>query len=282
MSKQKSSKMRLFIFGGGLGNQLFQYSYYSYLKRKNPSEKIWGIYPDSQIAHNGIEIDKWFDVELPPTSHIWNKLGILLYRVNRFLYYRNYRLLFCSRTYPQSIEHFFQWGNWQNYSIVKQINRFDFRPNLPLGKENIEILEEMNACNSVSVHVRRGDYLENNLKDIYGNICTPKYYQKAIKIMIQKVEDPVFFFFSDDFLYVEKEFADVKNKVIVSHNRNERSFFDLYLMAHAQNMILANSTFSCWAAYLNKTAKIIITPDRWMNSFSKLEALPDEWIKIHV
>ena len=64
---------------------------------------------------------------------------------------------------------------------------------------------------------------------------------------------------------------------------NDRSFFDMYLMAHAKNMILANSTFSCWAAYLNRTAKIIITPARWVNTdFSKLEALPNEWIKIRV
>lgn len=92
-----------------------------------------------------------------------------------------------------------------------------------------------------------------------------------------------FFFFSDDCLYVETEFADIRNKIIISHNRDDRSFFDMYLMAHAKNMILANSTFSCWAAYLNRTAKIIITPDRWVNTdFSKLEALPNEWIKIRV
>ena len=55
--------MKFFVFGGGLGNQLFQYSYYRYLKKKYPSERILGIYPDSLKAHNGIEIDKWFDIE---------------------------------------------------------------------------------------------------------------------------------------------------------------------------------------------------------------------------
>lgn len=83
-----------------------------------------------------------------------------------------------------------------------------------------------------------------------------------------------------------KCFAKVEHfvlRLIISHNRDDRSFFDMYLMAHAKNMILANSTFSCWAAYLNRTAKIIITPDRWVNTdFSKLEALPNEWIKIRV
>lgn len=60
--------MKFFVFGGGLGNQLFQYSYYRYLKKKYPSERILGIYPDSLKAHNGIEIDKWFDIELPRES----------------------------------------------------------------------------------------------------------------------------------------------------------------------------------------------------------------------
>lgn len=275
--------MKFFVFGGGLGNQLFQYSYYRYLKKKYPSERILGIYPDSLKAHNGIEIDKWFDIELPPTSYLYNKLGILLYRVNRFLYNHGYRLLFCNRVYPQSMKHFFQWGDWQDYSIIKQINIFEFRSELPIGKENMEFLKKMETCNSISVHIRRGDYLKTDLIHIYGGICTSKYYREAIKFMEQEVEEPFFFFFSDDCLYVETEFADIRNKIIISHNRDDRSFFDMYLMAHAKNMILANSTFSCWAAYLNRTAKIIITPDRWVNTdFSKLEAMPNEWIKIRV
>ncbi|MEO3596343.1 alpha-1,2-fucosyltransferase, partial [Phocaeicola vulgatus] len=153
----------------------------------------------------------------------------------------------------------------------------------PIGKENMEFLKKMETCNSISVHIRRGDYLKTDLIHIYGGICTSKYYREAIKFMEQEVEEPFFFFFSDDCLYVETEFADIRNKIIISHNRDDRSFFDMYLMAHAKNMILANSTFSCWAAYLNRTAKIIITPDRWVNTdFSKLEALPNEWIKIRV
>ncbi|MEO3592522.1 alpha-1,2-fucosyltransferase, partial [Phocaeicola vulgatus] len=139
--------MKFFVFGGGLGNQLFQYSYYRYLKKKYPSERILGIYPDSLKAHNGIEIDKWFDIELPPTSYLYNKLGILLYRVNRFLYNHGYRLLFCNRVYPQSMKHFFQWGDWQDYSIIKQINIFEFRSELPIGKENMEFLKKMETCN---------------------------------------------------------------------------------------------------------------------------------------
>ena len=226
MIKLKNSEMKFFVFGGGLGNQLFQYSYYSYLKKKNPSEIFFGVYPNSQMAHNGIEIDKWFDISLPSTSFLSDKLGIFLYRVNRFLYYRKCPLLFCNRTYPQSTEHFFQWGNWQNYSIVKQVEPFKFRPDLFLGEENKQILEKMKMCNSVSVHVRRGDYLNPNLKHLYGGICTQEYYQKAMAIVLEKVEHPVFFFFSDDALYIEKEFADIKNKVIVSHNKKDRSVFD--------------------------------------------------------
>lgn len=139
----------------------------------------------------------------------------------------------------------------------------------------------METCNSISVHIRRGDYLKTDLIHIYGGICTSKYYREAINYGTRGGR--AVFSFSDDCLYVETEFADIRNKIIISHNRDDRSFFDMYLMAHAKNMILANSTFSCWAAYLNRTAKIIITPDRWVNTdFSKLEALPNEWIKIRV
>ena len=116
------------------------------------------------------------------------------------------------------MKHFFQWGDWQDYSIIKQINIFEFRSELPIGKENMEFLKKMETCNSISVHIRRGDYLKTDLIHIYGGICTSKYYREAIKFMEQEVEEPFFFFFSDDCFYVETEFADIRNKIIISHN----------------------------------------------------------------
>ena len=90
------------------------------------------------------------------------------------------------------------------------------------------------------------------------------YYKKAIAEINKSIENPVFFFFSDDKKYVEETF-DVPNKVIVTCNKGKRSFFDMYLMAHCKNMIVANSTFSWWAAYLNTRAEKIYCPIRWNN-----------------
>ena len=64
---------------------------------------------------------------------------------------------------------------------------------------------------------------------------------------------------------------------IVNINKGDRSFFDMYLMAHAGNMILANSTFSCWAAYLNKNVKNVYCPSRWVNIEPKPNLIKADW-----
>ncbi|WP_418663834.1 alpha-1,2-fucosyltransferase, partial [Bacteroides sp.] len=87
------------------------------------------------------------------------------------------------------------------------------------------------------------------------------------------------FFFSDNVDYVNEYFDDVE-KTVISWNKGERSFFDMYLMAHGKNMIIANSTFSCWAAYLNKNNPIVICPQIWRNDRPSPPVVLDNWITI--
>ena len=81
---------------------------------------------------------------------------------------------------------------------------------------------------------------------IFGNICTQKYYHDAIRIITEKVNDAVFYVFSDDISWVQTH-LDIPNAVYVNWNTGESSIYDMYLMSSCKYNIIANSTFSYWA-----------------------------------
>ena len=130
--------------------------------------------------------------------------------------------------------------------------------------EAYEYLEKIRQTNSVAVHIRRGDYLK--LQNIYGNICTEEYYRNAITKMYQMIENPVFFFFSDDMEWAKQTFTFDKNFVFADGRGVWQDYHDMHLMSECKNMIMANSSFSWWAAFLNANVdKQIICPARWIN-----------------
>ena len=131
---------------------------------------------------------------------------------------------------------------------------------------NEEILKKIRNSHAVSVHIRRGDYLQPENAAMFGNICTEKYYESALNYMKEKIEDPHFFLFSDDTAYV-KEHYQGEEYTIVDINHGDDSFYDMYLMSRCEGNICANSTFSFWGARLNaRTDKIMIRPTKQKNS----------------
>lgn len=131
---------------------------------------------------------------------------------------------------------------------------------------NREMAEEMYSCNSVSMHIRRGDYLNPENKELFGDICTSAYYKRAMELIRDNVADPHFYIFSDDISYVKKEFEG-NDYTIVDINTGESSFYDMWLMSRCKHNICANSTFSFWGARLNPNDyKIMIRPTIQKNS----------------
>ena len=127
----------------------------------------------------------------------------------------------------------------------------------PLNKEMAEGMQE---CNSVSVHIRRGDYLNPENKAMFGNICTPAYYRKALEVMREKMPDVHFYSISDDIPYVRKGLKG-EDFTIVDINHGKDSFYDMWLMSQCKHNICANSTFSFWGARLNANGnKVMIRP----------------------
>lgn len=131
---------------------------------------------------------------------------------------------------------------------------------------NRELAQEMRECVSVSVHVRRGDYLNEENRAMFGNICTDAYYQKAMELMKEEVPDAHFYFFSDDVSYVEQKYQG-EEFTVVDINHGKDSFYDMWLMSNCKHNICANSTFSFWGARLNgNERKIMIRPTIHKNS----------------
>jgi hypothetical protein len=170
-------------------------------------------------------------------------------------------------------------GYWQTTDFFQEVGLPIFRSDIILSEKNLLTLKKIQKTNSVVIHVRRGDFIKGVAASLYGGICTVTYYKKAINVIKSKIDNPIFYFFSDDPDYVRDTF-DEKNMEIIYWNKGKDSFYDMYLMAQSSNMIVANSTFSCWAAYLNKNAQYIICPSRWRNDHPNINLSLSHWIKI--
>ena len=151
---------------------------------------------------------------------------------------------------------------------------------LELSGKNIELIKRLKSENSVSIHIRRGDYLWQKEAEIFGNICTDEYYKRAIQAVCQTIDNPLFVFFSNDPDYV-KELYKLENMLVVDWNTGEDSFIDMYLMSNCRSMILANSTFSYWAAMLNNNVQTVFCPPKWSNVDNPPEIIMDNWIIIN-
>lgn len=131
---------------------------------------------------------------------------------------------------------------------------------------NQEMAHRMEEDRSVSVHIRRGDYLTGENAKLFGNICTDAYYEKALDAVRERVPGAHFYLFSDDTAYVREHYRGAEYTV-VDINHGEDSFYDIWLMSRCKHHICANSTFSFWGARLNGNEdKIMIRPTVHKNS----------------
>ena len=185
------------------------------------------------------------------------------------------------------------------YADILETLRKDIRFPEPVHPKNRELAEQMQKECSVSIHLRRGDYLDAGNAELFGNICTPEYYDKAVSSVRQQVsqrnteqkamEQLHFYVFSDDPEYArnwcgEKQ-QDGERYTVVDWNHGRDSFYDMYLMSCCKHNICANSTFSFWGARLNSHAdKIMIRPLKHRNNqeydIEEMQRLWEGWTLI--
>lgn len=178
-------------------------------------------------------------------------------------------------------------GHWQSetyFRAIEGIIRKDFTFPALTGELNINIRHSIENSNSVSVHIRRGDYLLPKNNAVHG-LLPLSYYREAIHYLEAKIDSPVFYVFSDDPEWVRANLHAEADIHYVTGNENNRSFVDMQLMSCCNHNIIANSSFSWWGAWLNSTAnKIIVAPRQWFvdpvkNALYK-NIVPQEWIRL--
>ena len=158
----------------------------------------------------------------------------------------------------------------------------DFTLNVPLNKKNQSILDKIKSTDSISIHVRRGDYTKARNVRKYAN-CSIEYYKNGIKYIEEKTgKTPTLFIFSDDIKWVKNNLKFDYETVYVDINSDKQGYFDLELMKNCKHNIIVNSSFSWWGAWLNTNKeKIVVAPKIWMKTFnSNYDLIPENWITI--
>lgn len=266
--------MKIVNYKSGLGNQLFYYLFTLYLEEEFPNETIYGYYHKKfLLKHNGLEIQKVFDVKLPKST--WYS-SLVAWLCRKLTGIGIPHLKATDKNFDKRALYYDGW--WQDKRFMKDSYKLKYR-DFELDDTNETILKSIKNEYSISIHVRRGDYLLPQFVKQYENIATIEYYKKAIEIVANdcQKENVMFFVFSDDINWV-KENLQLKNAIYVENNRGENSYLDMYLMSHCKVNILANSSFSYWGAMLNEnTEHTVVYPSKW-NNYETPDIFPNEWI----
>jgi len=264
---------------GGLGNQLFQYGFGRLLanKRNEPLKLDISSLGNDKDTRRKLALDK-FNIK----AEIANADEIQKYAPSVF-----------AKFIKQKIFREFHIG-WQPQLLTSQDNYFEgyFQSYLyidPIKKELIEeitlksmingyyqnISEQIKNTASVAIHIRRGDFI----KSIHQTI-TLGYFQKALELIQSKLQNITYFVFSDDIAWAKANLKNLQPIIYVSPDQDSDEAQELILMRQCQHQIIANSTFSWWAAYLNQNPnKIVIAPKKWNNKYQRhyQNLIPGEW-----
>lgn len=154
------------------------------------------------------------------------------------------------------IEGYFQWPNI--FLNFRQELKKEITLKTSLEERDIEILEKIQSSEAVCLHIRRGDYLSVS----WANVCNYQYYKTAMDYIAGKVDNPIFFVFSDDISWVEENYIIPYDHVFVKEHH--AAPFELELMRNCKHFIMSNSTFSWWAQFLTENeAAIVVAPKPW-------------------
>ncbi len=177
-------------------------------------------------------------------------------------------------------------GYWQTEKYFLPIRKTllqEFSYKAPPDDASREMIKLIRSENSVSVHIRRGDYISNPEIRSLHCCCDESYYARAMAEICNQVSQPHFFVFSDEPAWVKENFRTPGKMTVLDLNHGDRGHEDMRLMSLCCHNVIANSSFSWWGAWLNENPhKIVIAPQRWFTSdqFATKDLLPEGWLKL--
>lgn len=284
---------------GGLGNQLFQYAagraladrlgaplkfdlseFDTYLLRRFELDQFninAGIATSTELANFVINPSRFQRY----CSRLAISLGLgfnkIAFKENKFGYDGTFEKI----RHPMYLN-----GYWQSEKYFKSVGdklRSELCLADKLGETSQKILGEILQCPAVSLHIRRGDYISNPSAASVHGVCPLDYYYSAIRHITTRVQNPYFFVFSDDPQWAKDNLKIGYPVQFVEANGPDRSVEDMWLMKSCNHHIIANSSFSWWAAWLNnKQDKIVIAPRIWFldKKINTRDLIPELWHKI--
>lgn len=285
---------------GGLGNQMFQYAAGKALAlRHNTLVKVDHSFLKKPAQ--GVDTQRFFELDIfeePILICSHNETDKYLKRLNnKFLRELQRRLPFLFKSlravesgsnyhieFEQYPENTYLDGFWQSeLYFIKYENEIRklFKFKKDIINRNIDFVSKINmAKNSLSIHVRRGDYVKNPEANKFHGLCSLDYYSEAVEFIANKVTDLSLFVFSDDISWCRDNFKfDLPIEFVETNNPHS----DLYLMTQCKHNIIANSSFSWWGAWLNNYPdKIIVAPKQWFanKNIDTKDVIPKKWIML--
>ena len=302
--------MKIVKILGGLGNQMFQFSFFLFLKSKGVKAKLDISDFHKYGLHNGFELASIFNViknefvateveintfkDQSPFLKIRKLLDKVFFKSNNLLVKNTHWIEPKYSHFYSEIHNSNQTyldGYWQNENYINtndHLIRNSFKWQT-IDERNIKLSTRMALENSVSIHIRRLDN-PGDIKQLlytiklrlFWRIASREYYLKAIEYFNNKLSNPIFYIFTDNINWVRKNIPIHNNYIITEWNRGYKSNQDMYLMTQCKHNIISMSSFSWWGAWLNKnTEKIVIAPKKWAPRFSsKDEIIPKKWIRL--
>ena len=276
---------------GGLGNQMFQYALARKLSILNSTEFKLDISwhkknPDRPYQLYHFNILENITTEYPISGKILNITCNIL-PFSKMKYIKEKSIDFD----PDILEvrgNVYLEGYWQSEKYFKDIYdilKNDFTFKTQPDSKNESWIHKMQTENSVCVHIRRGDYVLNPQTNRIHGLCSLKYYSSAIGLITERIKDPIFYIFSDDPNWVKNNINIESPTFYISNNPSQNGPEDFRLMTWCKHYIIANSSFSWWAAWLsnNRSNKIVICPVPWFMSlpYNPSDRVPSDWIQLN-
>jgi len=287
---------------GGLGNQLFQYAAgrrLAYLHQTSLKLDITSFETDTrgreyslshfciqQVFATAEEIAKITGISKKGLARKASRLGQKLKPYYRRSIFSEPHLKPFDPNILKTPKDVYLNGYWQSekYFVgIQEIIRREFTIRFEQDPQSRQIAEKAANTQSVSIHVRRDDNVWNPASIRTHGTCSLDYYNKCVSLIAEKVANPHFFVFSDDSPWVLKNLRLDYPSTYVTHNYMIRDYEDLRLMSLCKHHIIANSSFSWWAAWLNPNPdKIVLYPRKWFNeaNFDTRDLFPEGWIMI--
>jgi len=279
---------------GGLGNQMFQYALGRQLAEKHHGELLLDIsafenhYKLHRYSLNHFNIDEKIvsqaDLDKFKPSGL-NKITDKLFgKTDKYQTIKELHFHFDPKILDLPDDIYLD-GYWQSERYFKSIETI-IRKNFTLKQGNTELdqnsLGSIGGTESVSLHIRRADYVTNQKTLNVHGVCSPEYYYSAIEQIQAGRQNLRLFVFSDDIKWAKTNLKFDLPATYIDHGP-EKNYEDLILMSRCKHNIIANSSFSWWAAWLNQNPdKIVIAPKNWFldETRNTKDLLPEKWIKL--